>query len=101
MKRILILLPLLALAACATQPPAQPGEVVVMRAADAPPSAFPAPGTVWRLDDKDLKTLSPAPVAEPPPPPRWPPPRVGEYPPPPAYYYYPPGYGTYWYWRRW
>ena len=103
--RILIpLTSLLVFAACAPQPPAQPGEVVVMRAADAPPSAFPAVGTVWRLDEKDLKTLSPAPIAEPPPPPRWPPPpRVGEYPPPPppAYYYYPPAYGTYWYWRRW
>ena len=69
--------------------------------ADAPaPAAFPAPGTVWRLDERDLASLSPAPIAEPPPPPRWPPPpRPNEYPPPPAYYYGPP-YGAYWYWRR-
>ena len=94
---------LVMLGACATQPVPQPREVVVMKAHEAPPAAFPAAGTVWRLDEKDLKTLSPAAVAEPPPPPRYPPPpRAGEYPPPPPpAYYYPPAYGTYWYWRRW
>lgn len=92
------------LGACATPPPTEPmpraSEVVVMKPNEAPPAAYPAPGTVWRLDEKALKALSPAPIAEPPPPPRYPPPRAGEYPPPPPpAYYYPPAYGTYWYWR--
>ena len=91
----------LAVTACAELPP-QPGAVVMMKASEPAPAAFPAPGTVWRLDEAELKSLSPAPVAEPPPPPRWPPPpRPNEYPPPPPAYYYPPSYGTYWYWRRW
>ena len=100
MKVPVILASLVMLAACATQPVPQAGEVVVMKANEAPAAAFPVAGTVWRLDEKDLKTLSPAPVAEPPPPPRYPPPRAGEYRPPPAYYY-PPAYGTHYYWRRW
>ena len=105
--RMPALLPLVAvLGACATPPPTEPAtrpaEVVVMKPNEAPPGAFPVPGTVWRLDERDMKALSPAPVAEPPPPPRYPPPpRAGSYPPPPPAYYYPPAYGTYWYWRGW
>lgn len=101
MRGLATSLPLLVvLAACATQPIPLTGDVVVMKATDAPAGAFPTPGMVWRLDEKDLRTLSPAPIAEPPPPPRHPPPRAGAYPPPPAYYY-PPAYGTYWHWRGW
>ena len=101
MRVLATLVPLVAmLAACATQPIPRSSDVVVMKATDAPSAAFPTQGTVWRLDEKDLRTLSPAPIAEPPPPPRRPPPRAAEYPPPPVYYY-PPAYGTHWHWRRW
>lgn len=106
MMRVVVALALLTLAACAEAPPA-PGDVITMKASEPAPAAFPAPGTVWRLDQSDLKTLSPAPVAEPPPPPRWPPPPRPNDPPPRAYYYpqpyyyYPPAYGSFWYWRRW
>jgi hypothetical protein len=61
------------------------GDVVTVRASEASSLAgSPPPGTVWRLDEADLKALSPAPVVQPPPPPR--------FPPPPRYYYPPPGY---------
>lgn len=91
------------LAGCATDPP-QYGEVVTMKADEAATAAgYPAPGTVWRLDEFDLKALSPAPLVEPPPPPRRrPPPAVHYPPPPPPGYYSPPYWGPslYWYWRR-
>ena len=78
-------------------------DVVTMKAAQTPPTAYPGAGTVWRLDEKDLKALSPTPIAEPPPPPRHPPPpRPNAYYPPPGYYYGPPAYyGPSWYWQRW
>ena len=60
------------------------GEVVSLRAEEAATlSGYPAPGTVWRLDEADLKALSPAPTLEPPPPPRRAPPPAIHYPPPP------------------
>lgn len=86
--KLFIPIALTLLAACASDPPRY-GEVVTMRAGEAPrESAYPAPGTVWRLDENDLKTLSPAPLVPAPPPPRRPPPpRSGAFhPPPPPYY---------------
>jgi hypothetical protein len=91
----LVLLVLTAtLAGCVTEPP-QYGEVVTMKAGEASRvSGYPPPGTVWRLEDADLKALSPAPTLEAPPPPRRPPPPPpGAYyppPPPPPGYYGPP-----------
>ena len=77
-------------AGCATYEPLRYGEVVTMKAGEASGvSGYPPPGTVWRLDQSDLKTLSPAPTVEPPPPPRYPPP------PPPGYYPPPPPPGWY------
>jgi hypothetical protein len=78
-----------ALAACASQPPRY-GEVVVMKPGEAAAGDYPAPGTVWRLDEAELNKLSPAPYQEPPPPPRRPPPPPRTYypPPPPPWFYY-------------
>jgi hypothetical protein len=91
----MMLLPLL-LAACAAQVP-QHRDIVTLRAGEAPvDGAFPAPGTVWRLDQSDLAALSPAPSVEAPPPPRLPPPpRPND---PPQMYYAPPYYAPYFYW---
>ena len=76
--------------ACATEPPRY-GEVVTMKAGDAArASGYPAPGTVWRLDESDLKAMSPAPIVPAPPPPKRPPPRRPNDPYPPSYYYGPP-----------
>ena len=62
------------LAACAAEPPRY-GEVITLRAGEAPPAAdYPGPGTVWRLDERDLTRLSPAPLVPAPPPPQLPPP---------------------------
>ena len=87
------------LCGCAAEPPRY-GEVVTMKAGAAPPEAYPAPGTVWRLEERDLNALSPAPVIPAPPPPR--------IPPPPRPNGAPPGYGpppywgpSYYYWRGW
>src|SRR3712207_7462765 len=55
-------------------------------------SGSPPPGTVWRLDPRDLEALSPAPFVEPPPPPRLPPPPRPNDPPPLPYY----GPSLYW-----
>ena len=78
------------LAACASERPRY-GEVVTMKAGDAArASGYPAPGTVWRLDESDLKALSPAPIVPAPPPPKLPPPRRPNDPSPPGYYYGPP-----------
>ena len=116
----LILLPMIAqriavpalsllLAGCVADAP-QYGEVVTMKAHEASAaSGYPPPGTVWRLEERDLRALSPAPLVEPPPPPRLPPPPRPNAPPPQPYYapyYGSPYYGPYWgpsfhYWRRW
>ena len=78
------------LAACASDAPRY-GEVVTMKASDAVrASGHPQPGTVWRLDEADLKALSPAPIVPAPPPPRLPPPRRPNAAHPPGYYYAPP-----------
>ena len=111
-RLLLLMLAPAVLAGCAVDATVPYGEVVTMKADEAASrSGSPPPGTVWRLDDRDLKVLSPAPFVEPPPPPRLPPPpRPND--PPPAYYgapYYAPYYGPsfYWggpgfhYWRRW
>ena len=91
-----VLIPLLG--ACVSEPPRY-GEVVTLKADEARAvSGSPGPGTVWRLDENDLKALSPAPMVPAPPPPNIPPPRRGgaPYPPPPPYYgppsYWGPGY---------
>lgn len=94
----------IALAGCATDPP-QYGDVVTMKAGEASSaSGYPPRGTVWRLDESDLKALSPAPIVEPPPPPprRRPPPAAYYPPPPPPVFFGPPHWGPwpYWYWRR-
>lgn len=100
-----------ALAACAAESPIVYGDVVTMNADTAAAHAgYPPPGTVWRLDERELKALSPAPFVEPPPPPKRPPPRRPTD-PPQSYYrapYYDPYYGPAWgwgpsfhYWRRW
>ncbi len=99
----------LALAACTAQGPLDYGDVVTMKANEAAShSGYPPPGTVWRLEERDLQALSPAPFVEPPPPPRLPPPPRPNDPPPPYYGtpHYGPYYGPYWgpsfhYWRRW
>jgi hypothetical protein len=78
------------LAACAVEPPRY-GEVVTMKASDAARAAgYPEPGTVWRLDESDLKALSPNPIVPAPPPPRLPPPPRPNEAYPPGYYYGPP-----------
>jgi hypothetical protein len=93
----LLLAGLTLLCACASEP-ARHGEVITMKAGEASAvSGYPAPGTVWRLDEKDLKALSPAPIVPAPPPPRLaPPPRPNEaypsgyhYGPPPSLYWGP------------
>lgn len=84
MRFVLVLLVVL-FAACAAPP--RYGEVVTFKAGEAPAAASRAPGTVWRLDEADLKALSPAPLVPAPPPPRIPPPR------PDASHLPPPGYG--------
>jgi hypothetical protein len=102
--KLLLLVVTAVVAACAAEPPAY-RDVVTVKAGQMPPdSAYPPPGTVWRLEENDLKRLSPAPFVEPPPPPRLPPPPRPDaaYPPPPGYsapppYWYGPGY----YWRGW
>jgi hypothetical protein len=89
------------LAGCAAPSP-QYGEVVSMRVGDAAQaSGFPAPGTVWRLDEADLKVLSPAPAVEPPPPPQLPPPPRPDDPPRSYYYPSPYSYGPYLFGSPW
>jgi hypothetical protein len=76
------------LGGCAADAPVPYGEVVTFKAGQTSTlSGYPPPGTVWRLDDADLKALSPAPIVPAPPPPRLPPPPRPNDPPP---YYYPP-----------
>ena len=61
-RKISVLLMTALVAACASGPP-HSGEVVTMKASEAArESGLPKPGTVWRLDDADLKALSPAPI---------------------------------------
>jgi hypothetical protein len=77
----------LLLASCASEPPRY-SDVLELKANHAAQmSGLPPPGTVWRLDEADLKALSPAPIVPAPPPPRYPPPRPNE---PYAPYYGPP-----------
>lgn len=85
------------LAGCVTEPPIHT-EVVTMKAGEgAAASGLPPPGTVWRLDERDLRALSPAPIVEGPPPPNYPPP-----PRPEERYQYGPYPGPYFnYWGRW
>jgi hypothetical protein len=87
--RLLLILVAIVLSGCARDAPLRYGDVVTMKAGEASAlSGHPPPGTVWRLDQTDLKALSPAPILEPPPPPRLPPPpRPNDRPAP---YYYPP-----------
>jgi hypothetical protein len=84
------------LAGCAAEPPRY-GEVVTMKAGEASNAEHPGLGTVWRLDEKDLKALSPRPIVPAPPPPNLPPPpRPNAGHPPPVYYPSPyPGSGYY------
>ena len=78
------------LAACAMEPPRH-GKVVTMKAAEAARAeGYPQPGTVWRLDEADLRALSPNPIVPAPPPPRLPPPPRPNEAYPPGYYYGPP-----------
>ena len=86
--RYLIAALLAGLSGCAAQAPPPPyGHVMTMKANEAAAvSGYPPPGTVWRLDESDLKALSPSPIVPAPPPPmRPPPPPAGWYPPPPWY----------------
>jgi hypothetical protein len=77
-----------ALAGCASEP-LRYGEVITMKPGERVAGDYPGQGTVWRLDEAELKRLSPAPYQEPPPPPRRPPPPPRTYyPPPPPWYYY-------------
>jgi hypothetical protein len=92
-EKIALLLAAIAafVSACAATEPLPYGEVVTMKAGEASSvSGSPPPGTVWRLDEADLKALSPAPVLQPPPPPQLPPPPRPNAPPPSPYYYPPP-----------
>jgi hypothetical protein len=104
--RLLPLAVLALLAACVAEGP-QYGQVVTMKADEGrAASGYPPPGTVWRLEERDLRALSPAPFVEPPPPPRLPPPPRPNDPPPQPYYgapYYDPWWGgpSFYYWRRW
>jgi hypothetical protein len=60
---------LLVLGGCASHV-ARETEVVTMRAEALPQNpGLPPHGGVWRLDERDLARLSPAPYVEPPPPP--------------------------------
>lgn len=81
-----------ALSGCTTTP-VPDTQVLTMKAdASGAQSGFPPAGTVWRLDEQDLLTLSPAPYVPPPPQPI-PAPRPETrriYPPPPV------GFHPYW-----
>ena len=85
------------LTGCATDAAVPYGEVITLKAYEASSlSGYPPSGTVWRLNEADLKALSPAPIVDAPPPPRLPPPpRPNDpspyyYPPPPPPWYYGP-----------
>ena len=99
----LIVISLAALLASCAAEPVRYGEVVTMRAGQAPAdSGYPAPGTVWRLDESDLKALSPAPIVPAPPPPNLPPPPRPNAAYPSPYYGLPLYWGpSYYYWRGW
>ena len=91
MRRLLLALLSLALLGGCVQEAPRYGEVFTMTADEAARiSGSPAPGTVWRLDEGDLKKLSPAPILPAPPPPRYPPPPAYYPPPPPPGWYGPP-----------
>jgi hypothetical protein len=78
---------LAALTGCVSEAPRY-GQVLTMKPGEGAEGDYPAPGTVWRLDEAELKRLSPAPYQEAPPPPRRPPPPPAYYPPPPPPWYY-------------
>ena len=88
MPIVRLAMPLLVLvvAGCIHEPPRYT-EVFTVKAGEATPAPDSAPGIIWRLDESDLKALSPAPIVPAPPPPKLaPPPRPNaEY--PPLYYY--------------
>jgi hypothetical protein len=95
MRAYVLIVPIMLLGACAAEPPRY-GEVVTLKAGEARSvSGYPGAGTVWRLDENDLKALSPRPIVPAPPPPNISPPRRGSapYPPPPPYYGPPPYWG--------
>ena len=104
LSRLLIPVVLL-LNACALEAPRYSDVVTVRAGSEVGAAQLPGPGTVWRLEETELRALSPAPYVEPPPPPKLaPPPRPND--PPPAYHA--PYYGSpypYWsgpgfyYWR--
>ncbi|HUP93959.1 MAG TPA: hypothetical protein VM164_03555 [Burkholderiales bacterium] len=81
--------PLLALmaAGCIHEPPRYT-EVFTVKAGEAAPAPGSAPGIIWRLDENELKALSPAPIVPAPPPPKLAsPPRPNAEYPAPMYYY--------------
>lgn len=85
---------LLTLAGCAAQP-VHETQVVVMKPDSVPADpGLPPPGTTWRLEERELTALSPAPYVPPPPAPIPSPPRVVPAPPlmPYVYPYY--GWGV-------
>lgn len=91
----------LIVAGCTT-PPIHETQVVVMKPDSLPADAgLPPPGTTWRLGERDLLALSPAPYVPPPPTPIPSPPRIAPVPVMPyvvPYYgwgmpYYGPGFG--------
>lgn len=65
----------LVLAGCAV-PPVQETQVLVMKPGAPSGEALPPAGTVWRLEEKELLALSPAPYVAPAPQPIPMPPRV-------------------------
>lgn len=84
---------LLAVIGCATSP-LRETSVLAMKANALPDDAgLPPAGTVWRLDEHDLHTLSPAPYVPPPAQPIPMPPRVSPRTPPPPVWFHP-----YWGW---
>lgn len=67
---------LFVLAGCAVSPVAETQVVVMKRGAMPEDPGLPPPGTTWRLDERDLVAMSPAPYVPPPPTPVPPPPTV-------------------------
>ena len=88
MRIFRLTIPLLALmaAGCVHEPPRYI-EVFTVRAGEAAPAPGSAPGIIWRLDENDLKALSPAPIVPAPPPPSLAPPPRPNAEHSPMYYY--------------
>lgn len=73
--RPMVLVLLLSITGCAVETPRYT-QIMVLRAGESAPPPGSAPGIVWRIDESDLKALSPTPVVPAPPPPQLlPPPR--------------------------